>query len=247
MFALNMAVTNWGISGWSIYLLVTVAVGLATHRFGLPLLFRSAFYPMLGEYTWGWLGDGIDTMAILVTFCGLCTSLGLATFQLLAAFRFMGWFSFDSISDGVAVDADTKFVQISIIWVITLMSTISVVSGINGGIRVLSYVAVALGFFLLILILALDDTTFLLNLTAQEVGVYLQRSVLELNFWTDAFGQLRSGNGRSVDGKSAEMWWMDAWTVFYQAWCVCHVCRTTTAPEPPPSSSPSSLSSHCLS
>lgn len=218
MFALNMTVTNWGISGWSCYLMVALAVGLATHRFGLPLLFRSAFYPLLGEYTWGWLGDLIDTLTILVTFCGVCTSLGLATFQLLSAFRFMGWFYLDSISNGVNYDAGTKFIQVSTIWVITLMSTISVVSGINGGIKYLSYVSLSLGFFLLILVLALDDTAFLLNLTVQEVGVYLQRSIFELNFWTDAFAQLPAGNGRSVDGLSAELWWMDAWVIFYQAW-----------------------------
>jgi hypothetical protein len=58
----------------------------------------------------------------------------------------------------------------------------------------------------------------------QQEGEYLQRSILELNFCSDAFGQLRSGNGRSVDDRSAEVWWMDAWIVFYQVWYVGYVC-----------------------
>lgn len=66
-----------------------------------------------------------------------------------------------------------------------------------------------------------DDTKYLLNLQVQEVGYFLQNSILQLNFWTDAFGQLREGGGRAVDGNAAEAWWMNAWMIFYQAWwCV---------------------------
>jgi hypothetical protein len=59
-----------------------------------------------------------------------------------------------------------------------------------------------------------------MNLQVQEVGYYLQWSLLQLNFFTDAFGQLREGEGRATDGQASEAWWMDSWMVFYQAWWV---------------------------
>jgi choline-glycine betaine transporter len=74
MFALNMTITNWGISGWAPYLIVAVAMGLAGHRFNLPMTFRSCFYPILGQYTWGWIGDLIDGFAIVVTVAGKCNN-----------------------------------------------------------------------------------------------------------------------------------------------------------------------------
>lgn len=41
-----------------------------------------------------------------------------------------------------------------------------------------------------------------------------------LRFWTDAFGTLKEGEGRAIDGKSASDKWMGWWTVFYMAWWV---------------------------
>jgi choline-glycine betaine transporter len=76
----------------------------------------------------------------------------------------------------------------------------------------------AVNVLFLCLVFILDDTKFLLNLIAQETGYYFQNSMLEINFWTDAFGQLREGSGRAVDGKAADQGWTDAWSVFYAAW-----------------------------
>jgi choline-glycine betaine transporter len=59
-----------------------------------------------------------------------------------------------------------------------------------------------------------------LLLDLQEIGYYLQYSILQLNFHTDAFGQLKTGEGRAVDGNSAATWFMDAWTIFYIGWWV---------------------------
>jgi hypothetical protein len=55
-----------------------------------------------------------------------------------------------------------------------------------------------------------------LNLQVQEVGTYFQYSIFQLNFWTDAFGQLREGSGRAVDDKSAHYY--TDWFNFAQLW-----------------------------
>jgi choline-glycine betaine transporter len=210
MFALNMTVFHWGITGWSQYLVVAICAGLASFRFKLPMTLRSCFYPMLGEHTWGWMGDIIDGFSIVATVSGVCTSLGLGAYQLAAGLERVG----------AIEDAASTRVHVISIWIITLIATGSVVSGLDVGIKILSEFGFGLGIVLLWLCFVLDKTNYLLNLIVQEVGYYFQWSLLQLNFHTDAFGQLENGEGRNVDDGGAEVWWMDSWTIFYIGWWV---------------------------
>jgi choline-glycine betaine transporter len=212
MFAINLTVNHWGITGWTAYTIVAVCMSLATHRFNLPFTVRSCFYPILRDYTWGWIGDAIDGITIVVSIAGICTSLGLGAAEIVTGLIYLGF-----VDKYSRIDQLTS-IQITTIWVISIISTASVISGVHGGIRLLSIVAVIVGILLLFFVLLLDDTKFLLNVVTQEFGYYIQTSIFQLNFWTDAFGQLREGSGRAIDGKASEVWWMDAWTVFYQAW-----------------------------
>jgi hypothetical protein len=150
----------------------------------------------------------------LYTVAGVCTSLGLGAIQLVVGFQYLGWVDDDASEDKV------NTIRNLTIWGITVISTASVLSGVHAGIKILSFVAFLLGMFLLTMVFVLDDTKFLINLNVQEVGYFLQHSIFELNFWTDAFGQLRAGEGRAVDGNASSVWWMDAWTIFYQAWWI---------------------------
>ena len=61
----------------------------------------------------------------------------------------------------------------------------------------------------------MDRTNYILNLIVQTTGYYFEYSLLQIAFHTDAFGQLREGEGRAVDGHAAAAWWMSAWTIFY--------------------------------
>jgi len=210
MFALNLTVFHWGITGWSQYLVVAICAGLASFRFKLPMTLRSCFYPLLGEYTWGWMGDILDGFSMVATVSGVCTSLGLGAYQLAAGLERVG----------VIDDASETRVHVISIWIITLIATASVVSGLDVGIKLLSEFGFGLGIVLLWICLVLDKTNYLLNLMVQEVGYYFQYSLLQLNFHTDAFGQLNDGEGRAVDDGAAAAWWMDAWTIFYIGWWV---------------------------
>lgn len=214
MYAINLTVNNWAVAGWAPYLVVAICMGLAGHRFNLPMTFRSCLYPVLREYTWGWIGDVIDGFTIVVTVAGVCTSLGLGAIQIVVGFQFLGWVDKDASEDRIST------IQNLTIWAITAIATISVISGVHAGVKFLSFVAFLLGMLLLMLVFVMEDTKFLLNLNVQEVGFFLQNSLFELNFWTDAFGQIRKGGGRASDGKASAEWWMDAWMVFYQAWWV---------------------------
>lgn len=210
-FAINQTLYHWGLAAWAGYVVVAVAVGLAAYRFNLPMTFRSSFYPILGKYTWGWIGDLIDGFTIVVTIAGVCTSLGLGAFQIMAGLKRVGWVSSTR-------DADDVTGEIAVIWALTLVATASVLSGLDIGIKHLSNTAFCLGQLLLFWTFALDNTSYLLNLIVQSTGYYIQNSIIVVSFWTDAFGQLREGEGRAIDGQAAAVWWMDAWVVFYMAW-----------------------------
>ena len=196
-------------------------------------LFTRTQKPLLGEYTWGYLGDVIDGMSIVVTIGGICTSLGLGAIQMAAGAQRVGW-----LGEGLSEDETTN-AQIVIIWLITIMTTASVLVGLSLGIRYLSLLgecnrrqtpssrgpgispnlycmkAFGLGIMLTLVVFMMDHTAYLMNLTVQTLGNYIQYALLQLPFHTDAFGQLSSGEGRAVDGHASATWWFDAWTVFY--------------------------------
>jgi len=66
-FALMITMYHWGFAGWSPYIVVAVAAGLAAYRFDLPMTVRSTLYHVLGDHTWGWIGDVIDGFSIVMT------------------------------------------------------------------------------------------------------------------------------------------------------------------------------------
>jgi choline-glycine betaine transporter len=210
--AINLTVSNWSITTWLMFTVVAVCTSLAVHRFGLPLTFRSCFYPVFGAYTWGWIGDCIDGLAIVIMILSVCTMLCATVIQVVTGLISMGWI------DEQSTPQEITSMQKVTVWIVTFISTASVISGLHCGIQYMSLLATSLGFFLVFLIFIMDDTKYLLNVSCQEVGYFLQHSVFELNFWTDGFGQLRQGSGRAIDGKSSEEWWMSSWIVLYQAW-----------------------------
>ena len=70
--ALTITMYHWGFAAWSPYLMMAISGGLGAYCFGLPLTVRSSFYPILGKYTWGWIGDFIDGWSIVMTVAGVC-------------------------------------------------------------------------------------------------------------------------------------------------------------------------------
>jgi choline/glycine/proline betaine transport protein len=88
-------------------------LGLMTFRENLPMTMKSCFYPILGDRIFGWIGDLIDILSVLTTLFGVCTSLGLGTRQLNSGFHAIN-------SD---IPADDITIQVSTIWVITVIAT----------------------------------------------------------------------------------------------------------------------------
>lgn len=190
--AMNLTYLHWGFHAWAIYAVVGLSLGFFAFNRGLPLSFRSVFYPLIGDRIKGWMGDVIDTLAVLATLFGLATSLGLGVLQVSAGL------------DHVFGLPDNIFLQVGIIVVITLVATGSVVLGIDKGVRVLSELNVRIAALFLVFVVLVGPTIFIFDSFIQNFGGYLS-SVSTFSFWTESY----SGTN-----------WQGSWTIFYWAWWI---------------------------
>lgn len=191
--AMQATFFHWGIHGWAIY----VAVGLVLAYFGfrhkLPLTIRSALYPLIGERIYGPIGHAVDIFAVLGTLFGIATSLGLGVAQVNSGLGYL----FD-------VPVNTG-VQVVLIAMITGAATISVVTGLDAGIKRLSELNLTLALFLLVFVIFLGPTILIFGAFAENIGAYVT-TIIERS--------LRIGT-YSSDSK-----WIGDWTIFYWGWWI---------------------------
>ncbi len=190
--ALATTYLHWGIHGWSLYGLVALALGFFAYNRGLPLTFRSIFYPILGPRIYGGWGNAIDTLTVLATLFGLATSLGFGAQQASAGLNKL----FNT--------PDNLLFQIILITAITGLATISVVAGLDAGVKRLSEINIWLAAAFLIFVMIVGPTLFILSLFTQSLGYYIQ-VLPEFSFWNEAF------TGTS---------WQAGWTIFYWGWWI---------------------------
>ena len=190
--ALRISLFHWGLHAWGIYALTGLALAYAHHARGLPLAMRSTLAPLLGRFTHRWPGKLVDVFAVLATLFGLATSLGLGAMQINAGLSHML---------GVPMG---RSVQVALIAGITLCATLSLVSGLDRGIRRLSELNVGLAGLLWAFILLAGPTAALLGGIAPLVAGYL-RGLPALTIGAETLG------GRE---------WQESWTLFYWAWWI---------------------------
>lgn len=191
--AMVISFLHWGFHGWAIYAIVALALAYFHFRKGLPLTIRSALYPLLGDKIYGPWGDAVDILAVFGTMFGIVTSLGLGAMQINS-----GLGEVFGIGQSVTV-------QIIIIALITLAATISVVAGLDGGIKRLSNLNVSFSLLFLLFLLIVGPTVFIFDLFVQSYGDYLANFVSWAT-WTEAY---------TADGT-----WQNGWTIFYWAWWI---------------------------
>jgi choline/glycine/proline betaine transport protein len=191
--AMNFTFLHWGFHAWAIYALVGLSLAYFTYSRKLPLTVRSVFYPFLGERIHGRIGDIIDILAVLATLFGLATSLGLGVSQVASGLHHV----FPAIDNDVTT-------QIMLIAGITAVATLSVVTGVEKGVRILSEWNIRIALLILIAVLVLGPTVFILGSYVQNVGSYLG-NFLQLSFWNEAYSPRN---------------WQGGWTVFYWAWWI---------------------------
>lgn len=188
---LGATMYHWGLHPWAIYAVVGLALAYFAYNHDMPLTIRSAFYPLLGDRCWGWPGHAIDTLAVLATIFGLATSLGLGAQQAASGFEHL--FGLQA----------TLTVQIGVIVGVTAVAIISVVRGMDGGVKLLSNFNMALALLLLLFVAVLGAGLGLFGQIADTAGAYA-RNILPLSNFVD----------RPDEG------WLHGWTVFYWAWWI---------------------------
>lgn len=193
--AMAQTYLHWGIHAWAIYVVVGLALAYAIHRRGRPVSIRWALEPLLGDRVRGRLGDAIDVTAVVGTVFGVATSLGLGVLQIGAGL------------DHIGVLRSTTTAQVVIIALVSGLATVSVVSGLDRGLKWLSNVNVVMAGVLLLCILLLGSTLFLLREFVQSLGVYLA-NLLPMTFNVSAFA-----------GEAGEAW-QAGWTTFYWGWWI---------------------------
>ncbi|ELY53016.1 BCCT family transporter [Natronococcus jeotgali] len=213
--AMAVSLFHWGIHPWAIYALVALGLAFFSFNRGLPLTFRSVFYPVLGDRIYGWPGHVIDIFTIFATLFGLVTSLGLGALQINAGLTFVG----DEVGAFPAVP-DATWVAVAIIAIVTGLATISVYLGLDKGIRRLSNLNLTLMLILLGSVFVLGPTLFILGVLPQGIGGYLG-NFFELSFFGGAFdSHYFQGSEFYGPGGEGEGNFLVDWTVFYWAWWI---------------------------
>lgn len=190
--ALAVTFFHWGLHPWGMYALVSLALAFFAYNRGLPLTFRSVFYPILGERIYGAWGNVIDVLTVLATLFGLATSLGLGVGQAAAGLNFL-----------FGTPTGTGF-QVVLIAAITALATMSVVAGLDAGVKRLSQINITLALIFMVFIIIVGPTLFIFSVFTQGLGEYV--AVLpRLSFWSEAFSDTS---------------WQQGWTIFYWGWWI---------------------------
>jgi BCCT family betaine/carnitine transporter len=190
---LGMAATifHWGLHPWAIYATVALALALFAYNKGLPLTIRSIFYPIFGERVWGWTGHVIDTLAVFATLFGLATSLGFGASQANAGLSYLFGLPQSDVS------------QVLLITAITAVALVSVVAGLDAGVKRLSEINMVLAALLLLFVVIVGPTVAILTGFVANLGAYAQELIPLSNPFGRADDNFRQG-----------------WTSFYWAWWI---------------------------
>ena len=190
--AMSITFFHWGIHAWSIYSIVGLSLAYFGYRYNLPLTIRSGLYPLLKERIRGRIGDTADIFAICCTVFGLATSLGLGVQQVNGGLNYLF---------GLPI---TIPVQVGLIIVISTVATLSVLSGLSKGIKLLSEINIILALGLMLFVLLAGPTIQLMRDLVQNMGLYLT-TFLPRTFNVYAYEPTP---------------WINAWTLFYWAWWI---------------------------
>ena len=189
--AMAATIFHWALHPWAIYAVLALGLALFTYNKGLPLTIRSVFYPLLGERVWGWPRHLIDILAVLATIFGLATSLGLGASQTASGLNFLF-----NIPMG-------QTTQILLVVVITALATLSVVAGLDVGVRRLSELNMILAGLLLLFIVVVGPSLILFS-----------------GFFSNLVAYFEYRPALSNPVQRADSHFVGGWTSFYWAWWI---------------------------
>lgn len=189
--AMQLTFFHWGLHAWAVYAVVALILAFFAYRHNLPLTLRSALYPLIGDKIYGPIGHAVDVFAVVGTLFGLATSLGYGALQVNTGLNHM--FSFIPVS---------TVSQVVLIGVICALATVSVMSGLDKGVKILSELNLGLAVILTLFVLLAGQAVFLLQAYVQNVGTYLS-NIVGMTFNLYAYDKTD---------------WFGGWTILYWGW-----------------------------
>ena len=183
---------HWGFSGWTVYTLMGMAMAYFSFCKGVPQRISCMLYPILRKRKQILWGTAIDILSVTVILFGVATTLGRGAMQINSGLKELFEINY------------SPSVQSVIIVVITLIATLSLLSGLNKGIRRLSELNIVVCTLLLLFTLFAGPTSFLLNSFVEYSGAYLQ-NLLSSMTWVNSLGSVE---------------WRSQWTILYWAWWI---------------------------
>lgn len=196
--AMSISLYHLSLHTWAIFTVPGLVFGYFIYRYKLPMRVSSVFYPLLRERIYGPIGKAIDIFALLGTLFGLAVSIGLGSAQIQAG-----------VVDQWNMPNEV-WVQLAVIGIITAVALVSIVAGVDKGIKRLSNINIGAAFLLMLYVLIAGATVFLMRQLIESVGTYAT-DIFELAFWNDAMSPFTDEEGWG---------WQGGWTVFYWAWTV---------------------------
>jgi len=192
--AMQIAYFHWGFHIWAIYGVVGLSLAYFAFRHGLPLSIRSTLYPIIGDKIHGPIGHTVDVFAILGTMFGIATSLGLSVSQINAGLNYL-------LPDLIPVNTTVQVIAIALV---TSAALLSVLAGMDKGVKRLSILNMVLATALMIFVFIVGPTIFILNAFMENTGSYLG-NIVERTFSLQAY--------ENSD-------WIGSWTLFIFAWTI---------------------------
>ncbi len=194
--AVQQTLFHWAAPQLAVFTIMGIAIGYFAYNYDdVPLRVSSALTPLVGRDNLdGPVAKVVDIVAVFATIGGVATSLGFIGSQFVTGLRFQ-W----------GIDLGTTGI-ILVVTTMTLLFTVSMVLGVNRGIRRLSNFNMVMFVLLMVATFVVGPTIFLVLLGTQAVGGML----------TD-FVSMSLFTGAGVEGGTA---WANQWTVFYWAWAL---------------------------
>lgn len=187
---LRYGVFHWGLHAWGAFSVVGLTLAYVQYRKNQPALISSAFYPLLGEKSKGWIGKLIDILAVISTAAGVATTFGISALQMSGGISYL-----TPLENGIPL-------QLTIITVITVIFLISAVRGINKGIKKLTNINLVLAGLLLIFVLFAGPTITLFESMVSSFGGYVS-NIIDMSLIMSPF-QVNE--------------WLGSNTIFFWAW-----------------------------
>ncbi|WP_417898569.1 BCCT family transporter [Bacillus haimaensis] len=183
---------HWGLSQWSVFTIVGLAIGYFQFRKKEDGLISTTLNPIIGTKNRSYIRKPIDILAVIATVMGVATSLGLGILQINGGLN---------VVFGIPNNAT---VQLIIIFVLLILYLASTTTGIERGIKYLSNLNLTLALLLMVFVFFAGPTVFILNTFTLGIGDYIS------TFFTTSL-RLTPYKGGT---------WVRDWTIFYWAWAI---------------------------